>query len=338
MTYHFLLLLLLLFSACKTERKIDTAFYFWKTRYKWEPTELQYLDSLHVKKLYVRIMDVSFDETSGSPIPVMPIVFKNPLPGNLEIVPVVFISNNILSDISKPQLHELASRVLRFVEAKVHQSGKSKFTELQIDCDWTASTRDNYFYLLQQIQDVLKGEVLSATLRLHQLKNLERNGIPPVDRVMLMCYNMGNLRKYGDQNSILDLAELKKYAGDNLTHYPVQMDLGLPLFSWAVVFRNKQYAGISKTIRLAELQKRNQFNFTGKNRYHALVNMPQYGIRANDELRWEDSSLEQLREVADYLSPLLSRDSLNLIYFHLDEATIKHYSPYELQKTADLLR
>ena len=338
MTYRFFLLLLLLFSACKPERKIDTAFYFWKTRYDGTPLERQYVNSLHAKKLYVRIMDVSLDEISGSPVPVTPIVFKDKLPRGLEIVPVVFISNNILLDTSKPKLHELASRILRFVEAKVQQAGKSKFDELQIDCDWTASTRASYFYLLQEIADGLKGRVLSATLRLHQLKNLERNGIPPVDRVMLMCYNMGNLRKYGDQNSILDLAELKKYAGTNLTRYPVKMDLGLPLFSWAVVFRDRQYAGISKTIRLADLQKRNQFIFRGKNRYSALVNMPQYGIRANDELRWEDCSIKQLGEVANYLSPLLPRDSLNLIYFHLDEATIKHFSPYELQKTADLLR
>jgi hypothetical protein len=285
-------------------------------------------------------MDVSIDDISGAAVPVTPIVFSKTLPSDLEIVPVIFISNNVLVDMSKAKLHALASKMVRFVEAKVHQAGKSKYGELQVDCDWTASTRDNYFYLLQEIQAALgeKDRVLSATLRLHQLKNLSRNGIPPVQRVMLMCYNMGNLRKYGDQNSILDLKELKKYAGDNLSRYPVKMDLGLPLFSWAVVFRNKEYAGISKSIRLADLQNRNQFIFTGKNGYRALSNMPAFGIRENDELRWEDSSLKELRAVADHLSPLLPRESLNLIYFHLDEAFIKTYSPYELQKTADLLR
>lgn len=278
------------------------------------------------------------DEVSGKPVPVTPIIFNKKLPPALEMIPVVFISNNILLDTSKPQLHELANRIIRFVEAKVHQAGKNNFKELQIDCDWTTSTKDNYFDLLQEIQAAGKGRQLSATLRLHQLKNLARNGIPPVKRVMLMCYNMGNLRKYGDQNSILDLQELKKYAGDNLTRYPLKMDLGLPLFSWAVVFRDKQYAGISKSIKLPDLQKKNQFTFTGKNQYRALLNMPQYGIRANDELRWEDCSLQELQALAGYLAPLLPRDSLNLIYFHLDEATIKSYSPYELQKTADLLR
>jgi len=206
-----------------------------------------------------------------SPVPVSPILFKDKLPGAVQIVPVVFIVNNILKTLTRPQLKGLAGNILRFVNGKVVQAGKTSINELQIDCDWTATTRDNYFYLLNQLKlnPQLNHKTLSATLRLHQLKNQVGSGIPPVDRVMLMCYNMGNLRKYGSQNSILELSELKKYLGNNISAYPLPADIGLPLFKWAVAFRNKEYAGISKRIKIVDLNNKNQFIFIGNNIYKA---------------------------------------------------------------------
>jgi hypothetical protein len=207
------------------------------------------MDSLHCNKLYVRIMDV--DAGDNGPIPVSPITFKDKIPEDVEMVPVVFIVNQVLKNQTNQQLNDLASKIAYFVNGKVSQSGKTYFEELQIDCDWTQTTRDQYFYLLERIKanKHLKNKKLSATLRLHQLKNQQRNGIPPVDRVMLMCYNMGNLRKYGTQNSILEQSELEKYMNNNLSVYPIPVDIGLPIFSWAVVFRQKQYLGIAKRLQ-----------------------------------------------------------------------------------------
>ena len=54
-----------------------------------------------------------------------------------------------------------------------------------------------------------------------------------------MCYNMGNWCKYGSQNSILDIVELKKYANNNISAYPMPIDIGLPLFKWAVAYWNE---------------------------------------------------------------------------------------------------
>ncbi|MDN5288625.1 MAG: hypothetical protein JWR38_4899 [Mucilaginibacter sp.] len=335
----FVLILCSTISSCRRhDRVVNTSFYYWKTVYKANKTEAAWLSHFHARKLYVRMMDVDMDESGAIPIPVSPINFQDKLPDTVEIVPVVFIVNNILKTTSRSQLDVLARNIVRFVNGKVQQAGKTSFNELQIDCDWTASTRESYFYLLGQLRQVkeLKTKTISATLRLHQIKNQKGSGIPPVNRVMLMCYNMGNLRKYGRQNSILDMSELKKYLGDNVKAYPIPVDVGLPLFSWAVAFRDQQYIGISKRVHLADLNDTAQFTINGNNFYTAKTNLPAYGLKANDEIRWEDISAKNMQAAAGYLSPLIKADTLNIIYFHLDEAIIKTYTYEDLEKTAHL--
>lgn len=334
-----LLFLLILFTACKRHHKVNVSFYYWKTVYSQNPAEQALLKNLHVSHLYLRVMDVDLNE-EGRPIPVSPITFKQAVPTGQKIVPVVFVVNDVLRGISKPAIDDLARRIAAFVKGKMAQSGASGYNELQIDCDWTATTRDNYFYLLKQIarQPGASQKTLSVTLRLHQLKNLRKNGIPPADKVMLMCYNMGNLRLYGKQNSILDINELKKYANDNIADYPISLDVGLPLFSWAVVFRNKQYAGISKSIKKDDLNNKKHFIFIGNNIYKAAESIPEFGLEKADEVRWEATSLAGLKTVSGYLSPLIKNDSLSIIYFHLDETVIKPYSYQQIEEVNDIYR
>lgn len=339
MKFRCLLFLLVLFTACKRHHKVDTSFYYWKTVYKHNPAEQQLLRNLHVSTLYLRVMDVDLNE-EGKPIPISPIEFKQALPAGIQIIPVVYIVNNVLKGASNAALNDLAKRIVLFVDGKVAQSGVQSYRELQIDCDWTTTTRNNYFYLLKQIalQPGAQHKTLSVTLRLHQLKNQIKNGIPPANKVMLMCYNMGNLRRYGQQNSILDVRELKKYANDNITNYPISLEVGLPLFSWAVVFRNKQYAGISKSIKINDLNDKKRFIFIGNNIYKAAQNIPEFGLEQADEVRWEGTSVPGLTEVSEYLSPLIKNDSLRIIYFHLDETVIKPYGYPEIEKINDLYR
>jgi hypothetical protein len=331
-------MLLLVFSSCHKKRVVNTSFYYWKTVFGNNKVENQYLDSLHCKKLYVRIMDV--DKGDNGPVPISPITFKNALPNSVQIVPVIFIVNQVLKSRTHQQLDDLANKIVYYVNGKIKQSGKTSFNELQIDCDWTRTTRDNYFYLLRRIKNNadLKGKQLSATLRLHQLKNQKSSGIPPVNRVMLMCYNMGNLRKYGTQNSILEQSELEKYMNNNLAAYPVPIDVGLPIFSWAVVFRQKQYAGIAKRLQNQNFTDRKLFKTTANNFYTLQEDLPKYGLKRGDEIRWEDLPANKLLTAANYIQKYISSDTVNIIYFHLDEPTLKHYTYESLEKTTAVFR
>lgn len=336
----FLLIFAFVFGlvSCHKDRVVNTSFYYWKTVYDTNVTESQYLNAMHSKKLYIRMMDV--DKGDDQVIPISPITFKVPVPDSVQLIPVVFIVNNILKNQTQQQLNDLAGKIVYYVNGKVKQSGKASFNELQLDCDWTRSTRDNYFYLLKQVKAnaSLKHKKLSATLRLHQLKNQRSSGIPPVDRVMLMCYNMGNLRKYGSQNSILEQSELEKYVGRNLSNYPMPVDVGLPIFSWAVVFRQKQYAGIAKRLHRESITNQQTFKGGGSNLYTLLKDLPQYGLLRGDEIRWEHLSSDQLQAAATHIQKFISSDTVNIIYFHLDELILKNYTHETLEKTADLFR
>jgi len=333
-----LAILLITFTSCHKKRIVNTSFYFWKTVYEQNAVEKQYFDSLGCKKLYVRIMDV--DAGNNGPVPVSPVSFKQAIPKDIHLVPVVFIVNEVLKMQSNKQLDDLATKIVYYVKGKILQSGKTDFEELQIDCDWTRTTRDKYFYLLQRIKAnaSLKNKQISATLRLHQLKNQKSSGVPPVNRVMLMCYNMGNLRKYGTQNSILEQDEIEKYLGDNLTHYPMPVDVGLPIFSWAVVFRQKQYIGIAKRLQSESLDNKKLFKANGLNLYTLLNDMPALGLKRGDEIRWEAIPAEKLQVAASYIEKYIISDTVNIIYFHLDQQTLKHYTYENLEETAALFR
>jgi len=337
MKYKYILFFVILLISCQQKREMQTSFYFWKTVYQSNVAEQSYLQHFNSKKLFVRILDVDKD-LNGGISPVAPIKFKDQFPATLEMVPVVFIVNEVLKEIDDAQVKKLAANIVQFVEAKVKQAGKSSYGELQIDCDWTTTTRSNYFLLLKEIRQRLKNKTISSTLRLHQLKNQEKSGIPPVDKVLLMCYNMGNLRKYGTQNSILEVQELKKYAGKNLAYYPMPIDVALPLFSWAVVFRNQNYAGISKRLKLANLNANGVFTKMHNGLYQANTDLPEFGLYKNDEIRFEASKFEDIRQTTVYLDQYLSRKPLNLLFYHLDEQTLNNFKIYELEEITHILR
>lgn len=337
MNYKYILFFIILLTACKQKREVSTSFYYWKTVYKQNKLENDVLKQFQSKKIYVRIMDVDLNIDQKA-VPIAPINFVDSIANNLEIVPVVFIVNNILKNQDDKQLEKLALNILAFVKAKVLQGGTKDYKELQIDCDWTASTKEQYFKLLKIIKQHNKTKILSSTLRLHQLKNQEKSGIPPADKVLLMCYNMGNLRQFGTQNSILDVAELKKYAGKNLGYYPMPIDIALPLFSWSVVFRNQQYAGISKRVNLTDLKNKTLFNLQKDGLYLAKTDLPAFGLKKNDLVRYEESKITDIKETAQYLSSYLSEKPINLVYYNLDYVILKNYETHQLQEIATILR
>lgn len=337
MKYKYILFFMLLLMACKQERVVQPTFYFWKTVYTQNKTEQRYISQFKSNKLYMRMMDVDLD-ANRKVMPVAPITFKDPIPPEIQVIPVVFVVNEVLKNQSETQLEQLAHNILYFVKEKVLQAGKKDYDEVQIDCDWTQTTRDSYFALLKLIKKFNADRKLSVTLRLHQLKNQAKSGIPPADKVVLMCYNMGNLRQFGSQNSILDVNELKKYVNENLSNYPMVVGIALPLFAWSVVFDGTTYAGISKRTTLAALQDKSQFNALSNGLYQAKMDLPKLGIKKNYTVRYEESKLEALKQLAGYLTIYLPHQPTDVIYYHLDEEILKKYPYHELEEINRIFR
>jgi hypothetical protein len=147
---------------------------------------------------------------------------------------------------------------------------------------------------------------------------------------------MGNLRKYGMQNSILDMKEMTTYLKDFLGSYPLPIDVALPLFSWSVVFRDKQYVGISKHLDSWSLADTSLFyRQEGTPLYHLKRNLPKAGLRVNDVIRKEEVSVQDLFAASDFLSRYLPRKYLKVLFYHLDADLLNRFSDEQLQEIID---
>lgn len=333
--FLFLLPLALLLNYSCSKTKSEPGFYFWKTVFQLDTVEHRALKEIGAKSIYVRIMDIDFDPSGVQAVPISPITFSQTAPKEQELIPVVFINQRVFSEMDSLQIRALANKIVPFVTAKIKQAGKENFKEIQLDCDWTRTSRDKFFYLLNYIQEIpaLKNILVSTTLRLHQVKNTATSGIPPVKKVTLMCYNMGNLRQFGDQNSILNQQDLHTYLRGTLRNYPMEMDIALPLFQWFVVFRNNSYIGISKYIDEEDIKNTKIFTHNPKTNLYILTgDLPKANLKKGDVVRFEQVKKENLLQTAKFLRGEMKGKKHQIIFYHLDQATLANHGNAELQE------
>lgn len=330
-----------LFVSCKKrQHHITSGIYYWKTIYAPGAYELNKLKQLHCQSMYLRLYDVDWDAASHAAIPVAPIRLPQHLDTVFKYIPVVFIKQEVLLHVQDSSIGPFAQHIAAMTRGMCTAAGIVP-AEVQIDCDWTGSTRDIYFELLQQLhrQAWFKGKLLSATIRLHQVKYKKSMGIPPVDKGLLMCYNMGDIKNYEAENSIIDPEIAKEYL-DYLATYPLRLDVALPLFDWCLLFRDKQLRGILRDIPAAAVKANALVKKEGANKYSCLRDTvwAGYKLKAGDVLRPEDATTGVINEVAAYTAKKIKQDSLNVVFFHCDSLTLSKYSVHELEKVLDNYR
>lgn len=334
------LLLAVMVSACHNPAPPAQSFYYWKTVFQLRASERESLTNNHVERLYIRYFDVVRHRDKPGNRPEATVVFKDSIPQGMEVVPVVFVMNDVLAESPVDSMELLAGHIYSRIGIVNRMYGIANIAEIQMDCDWNASTRDKYFTLLQSMRTILQqnGLQLSATLRLHQLKYRKTTGVPPVNRVTLMCYNMGRLTEYGSRNSILNIAEAQDYIqGTGI--YPVPVDIALPLFGWGVCFDSKQnYRGLINGLSEQDIQ---QSCFTGIApgiyRADSTVILRGSYIRKGDHIRLEEPSIGEIRQVAQLAASRI-KTSKYVIWYHLDSLLLQKHPDHELQKTVDMFR
>ncbi len=228
----FSLAVLLLVISCSDKNHHPHTFYYWKTRLSLDTGEKKALEESSVPFLYTRFFDV--DKVNGKFRP-LGIITKDPsFVTGKQIVPVVFITNRTFFQVQHNDIARLAKSVNDLIGKKVLQCRLSVHREIQIDCDWTEGTRDDYFLFLKELRKI-SGKEITCTLRLHQVKDKARTGIPPVDKVYLMCYSTSSPLENSNKNSILDVALLKNYLA-RIGEYPIRtVEIALPIYSWGIV-------------------------------------------------------------------------------------------------------
>lgn len=315
--------------SCKThdEVNIHRGFYYWKSRFETDSTELKALQDLKAEKLYIKFFDVAWNELRKLPEPVAKIDFISTIPHQLEVVPVVFITNETLQQANANDIENLGLNIPKLIGSILENSKIRAPKEIQLDCDWTASTKDKYFLLLKQLRksNLFHNKTLSVTIRLHQVKYVNETGTPPADRGLLMCYNMGNLRKPETRNSIIETATLQQYIG-NMNAYPLPLNIALPIFDWWVWFQQNEYKGL---IHGDALQLPIDESKKWRCRKDTTING--YTFKAGDWLRYENSPVETNIQVVSSLKQHLNSKDLTIILYHLDTKTITHYETSDLE-------
>ena len=307
-------------------------FYHWQTNLKISPKEQQYLDNLPVKKLYIKFFDIDWNFNQQTALPHASLLVNAQIPDTIEIVPTLFITNRTFQQIQEKGIDQLANNVHQKLIEQLEKFPSHSITMIQLDCDWSLSTKDKYFYFLDRLKEKWSDPItLSATIRLHQIKYFEKTGLPPVQRGLLMFYNMGEVKEYDTKNSILDLDIAKKYI-NRLADYPLPLDLGLPLFQWGVLFREDKMIQLINQLTIADLDDTTRFESIDPLRWK--VNKSTYlnglYLYKGDIIRVEKVTQKDLEAATQLLRPFFQGKEFDLVFYHLAEEVLIDFSKKEI--------
>ncbi|WP_433810368.1 hypothetical protein [Flavobacterium johnsoniae] len=361
----FVLLFVVLSSGNREkDHKVIRSFCYWKTNLYFQEEDDSLVNKLDVKHMYVRFFDVDYNPYSKEPLPVATIWDISFNKSNPEITPSIFITNEVVLKSDTKQLDSLAVRMAKRIEqigkkmndlkasiaasnivypenyyeqknykplnydsVKSIESAKLKvgFKEILIDCDWTEKSQKNYFYLLKQIKSQLPSSKIAATIRLWQYKYASKAGIPPVDKGLLMCYNITKPDDLQTKNSIATSEELAQY----ITHgnYKLKLDIALPLYSWAVAFRGNQFKGILSDYDQL-IKDTSKVKKTSDTQYVLQddVLVGQTYLRNGDEIRIEKISDSELDKMISIIKNKIQIDNQTKVtFFSFDKKYINDY-------------
>ena len=289
---------LIVFSYNKTQTKdIQISFYSWENSFEEQNIN---------EKLYIKVLDINFSTK-------LELLKTNIKETPKNFIPVIYITNETMKNVD----YSLVSKAI------LETLKNYKFDEIQIDCDWSLSTRSNYFNLLEDLKEKLNKKI-SATIRLHQIKYYTKTGIPPVDYGVLMYYNMSNIGDFNTKNSILDNEIAKKYHY-NFDVYPLKLKLALPLYSQAIQFREEKAISLFEGVE--EKDFNNDFEKLENNRYKVLNSHYFKGryIYKDDIFRLENSNEQDIKiALKDFLD--LSKNRYDEVIFY----TLKYKNKYNL--------
>lgn len=328
--YLFRLFLLMLnltvLAACQRPGKADTAFYYWKQTFSLDKPQQELLEKAAGHKLYLRFFDIKWDEKANRAYPEAVINFKQKI--NAQLTPVVFITNQTFEKLSLPGIDSLAAHSHKLI-TKLASSQNLQNEQVQFDCDWNLSTKDKYFHFLKTFK-AISNKKLEATIRLHQIKYQIKTGVPPVDRGILMFYNMGKISaKPEDPNSIYNAKDAETYIS-HLPKYLLPLDIALPLFSWSIHIRDGKVIQVYGKIGKSILSDQNNFEPTShKNVFKARRSFFTEGVyvKTDDLFKLEETDKQLLEEAAGQLARHLSKDEKRTIIYYeignLDPAMFK---------------
>ena len=289
----YLYLLLVLLGACSYEdTPPEQALYCWKTQVQFSAEEADFVKNNRIERLYIRYCDVGLRD--NAPVPIAPVDIDTLSLQGKTVIPVVYLKNEIftseLTEGNSTYISTLAHKLGDYIE-QINRYYRLRVSEVQFDCDWSLSTKQAYFSMLEAFKKEYPYQ-LSATIRLHQVKYREETGVPPVDYGVLMYYNMGRITATG-ANSIYDRSTALRYLG-KLRAYPLPLDIALPMFAWGVHSADGQVLNLVGGLTHAEAQAISTLVPIDASDIYKVAEQTYYKGRV-----WQAGDLIKIEEVSD---------------------------------------
>jgi hypothetical protein len=317
-------------AGCHRSVPSSPSFYCWKSVFNLSAFENNILKKNNCKTLYIKFADMDINEVTRQIKPIAKIKFE--LKPNQNIVPVIFLKNRLFQNIDSAQIKHLAENINALIK-NISTENKLSIKHIQFDCDWTVSTKTNYFIFLRTYK--IYCENISATIRLHQVKYPQLTGIPPVKKGLLMYYNMNQINA-GKLNSIYDRPTALRYVYA-IANYPLQLDLALPIFSWCILIRDKKVIEILNKTQADDFK--NNTNFLPVSENKIKVNSScfynGYYFVKGDLIKYENVSESDLQIMCDDLKAYISRNKTQIIFYDLDSLNLKNYHENFYQEVAN---
>jgi hypothetical protein len=150
-------------------------------------------------------------------------------------------------------------------------------------------------------------------------------GVPPVEKVTLMCYNLLNPLENPSKNSILDLSELKNYLKGSRT-YSKHLDIALPIYSWAQVYHNEHFSAVlyTDTKQLKTILKQDKPLWYSVIKDTVINNTY---LRIGDKIKYEEIDAEKIKSTIALLKQHIKFDkNTTVTLFHLDENQLNNFT------------
>lgn len=315
--------------------------YYWKTVFRCDSAELDFLKQHNIGKLYLRMFDVvECDYATATYEKVVPnatvkigneeysMMFDDEQLGKMEFVPVVYITLDALKAMQGNE-DMMARYIVERVKNMCQYNALPNVKELQLDCDWTSSTEDSFFALCRAVDSYANVDLklhwrLSSTIRLHQLSG----NVPPVDNGVLMVYNTGNFDNPDAKNSIIDADDVEPYL-KHLASYPLYLDIAYPTYSWQLLFRARKFAGLLSDVNLSDTalfrayrpycyEVKKEFTYNDKK------------IKPGNIIRDEIAEFENVARVKDMIEKKMEDRPHNNILYHFDIKNLSKFTDNEI--------
>ena len=292
--------------SCSKPKPMPTTMrsvYYWSTTLNMDSVKTAFMRNYDISRMYILYFDVVADQ-SGRAVPNATLKFATDVPQGIDIVPTVFVMPECL----RQDRSRLASLIVKRVVQMNETNNVYNVKEIQIDCDWTQSTRQLYAEFMQAMMCECHSRhlKLSSTIRLHQLAQTP----PPADRGVLMMYNTGDATDIRCHKPILDMHDAAPYL-PRLNDYKLKLSTAYPIFTWRILFRGGRFVGF-------------------------IHNDGEYPILPSDSIALRQPSADDIIEAVNIIGDRRPDANNEIILFDLNNNNINRFKRNDYEKILDM--